>query len=48
METCSHLTEIEAVTPSADGCEDWGWCYVDQLLLDATTWPLHGSSAHSV
>ena len=36
-ESCSHLTEIEEVTPSADGCEDClkardTWV---QLLLDA-------------
>jgi uncharacterized UBP type Zn finger protein len=85
-ETCSHLDQIRAVTPSADGCEDclriggvwvhlrlcmscghvgccdsspnkhatrhfhssshpiiksfqpgedWGWCYVDELMFDS-------------
>jgi uncharacterized UBP type Zn finger protein len=28
--------------------EDWGWCYVDQLFLEATNWPVRGPVAHSV
>ena len=27
--------------------EDWGWCYVDRLFLDATGWPVRGPVAHS-
>ena len=97
-EACTHLSELAAVTPSADGCEDclkagdswvhlrlcmicghvgccddsknrhatkhahatghpliksfepseeWGWCYVDQLVLGAATWPVAGPRAHS-
>jgi K+:H+ antiporter len=26
--------------------EDWGWCYVDRLNLDASAWPVHGPRAH--
>jgi uncharacterized UBP type Zn finger protein len=28
--------------------EDWGWCYVDELALDARGWPVRGPIAHSV
>ena len=28
--------------------EDWGWCDVDQLFLDAATWSVRGPVAHSV
>lgn len=27
--------------------EDWGWCYVDQIGLDPTGWPIQGPTAHS-
>jgi len=27
--------------------EDWGWCYVDELPLDATLWPVDGPIAHT-
>jgi uncharacterized UBP type Zn finger protein len=27
--------------------EDWGWCYEDELTLDASDWPVHGPIAHS-
>jgi hypothetical protein len=37
---CTHLGFIRDVDPSGDGCkecleigEDWGWCYVDELML---------------
>jgi hypothetical protein len=28
--------------------EDWGWCYVDELWLEARAWPVRGPIAHSV
>jgi uncharacterized UBP type Zn finger protein len=28
--------------------EDWGWCYPDELMLDATSWPVQGPTAHPV
>jgi hypothetical protein len=28
--------------------EDWGWCYADELELDASGWPVRGAMAHSV
>jgi uncharacterized UBP type Zn finger protein len=27
--------------------EKWGWCYVDELELDPTGWPIRGRIAHS-
>jgi hypothetical protein len=28
--------------------EEWGWCYVDEVMLDAGEWPVRGPVAHSV
>jgi hypothetical protein len=28
--------------------ENWGWCYVDEVILDASAWPVRGRIAHSV
>jgi uncharacterized UBP type Zn finger protein len=28
--------------------EDWGWCYRDQLVLDASGWPVRGPVAHTI
>ena len=28
--------------------EDWGWCYVDNVALDPSGWPVRGPVAHSV
>ena len=28
--------------------EDWGWCYIDEVFLNAREWPVRGSVAHSV
>jgi uncharacterized UBP type Zn finger protein len=28
--------------------EDWGWCFVDEVMLDASDWPVRGPVAHSV
>jgi uncharacterized UBP type Zn finger protein len=27
--------------------EDWGWCYVDEVVLDARRWPVNGPVAHT-
>jgi hypothetical protein len=27
--------------------EKWGWCYVDEVELDPTGWPVLGRVAHS-
>jgi len=27
--------------------ERWGWCYVDEVELDPTAWPIKGATAHS-
>ena len=28
--------------------ENWGWCYIDEVELDPTGWPVLGRVAHSV
>ena len=28
--------------------EDWGWCYVDEMVLDGSRWPIRGPAAHTV
>jgi Zn-finger in ubiquitin-hydrolases and other protein len=28
--------------------EDWGWCYVDEVFLDAKRWPVNGPVTHPV
>jgi hypothetical protein len=28
--------------------EDWGWCFVDDVMLDASRWPVNGPVAHPV
>jgi hypothetical protein len=30
---CSHLDRAGDVTPSSGGCEDWWYCYVDDLTF---------------
>lgn len=96
--SCTHLTQIRSVTPSAPGCEDclkigdtwvhlrlcmvcghvgccdssrnkhatthfhvtghpiirsfepgedWGWCYVDRMELEAGGWSIRGPEAHA-
>ena len=27
--------------------EEWGWCYVDELMLDASGWPVQGRVDHT-
>ena len=27
--------------------EDWGWCYVDEVVLDPTGWRIRGPVAHT-
>lgn len=27
--------------------EDWGWCYIDEVVLDGSRWPINGPVAHS-
>ncbi len=27
--------------------EDWGWCYIDEEILDASRWPVDGPVAHT-
>jgi len=27
--------------------EDWGWCYEDDLFMNATEWPVDGPVSHS-
>ena len=27
--------------------EEWGWCYVDELTLDGSRWPINGPRSHT-
>ena len=27
--------------------EDWGWCYVDEVVLDGSQWPINGPVSHT-
>jgi hypothetical protein len=27
--------------------EDWGWCYIDEVMLDGSQWPINGPRAHA-
>jgi uncharacterized UBP type Zn finger protein len=27
--------------------EDWGWCYIDEVVLDGSQWPINGPKAHT-
>lgn len=43
--TCTHVDQVREVTPSADGCEDWWWCYADEVAFmveSAAPAPSHG------
>ncbi len=31
--SCKHVDQIQDVTPSAKGCEEWRWCYLDQGMV---------------
>jgi hypothetical protein len=42
-----HASE-HPILRSFEPGEDWGWCYVDQMFLDASAWPVNGPVAHSV
>ena len=33
-ETCVHLEDVGDATPSSNGCEDWWWCYADELFFE--------------
>jgi CPA2 family monovalent cation:H+ antiporter-2 len=35
------------VIKSFEPRETWGWCYADELTLDARGWPVRGKTAHS-
>jgi hypothetical protein len=26
--------------------DEWGWCYVEKVMLDATAWPVRGPLSH--
>jgi hypothetical protein len=41
-----HATHHPIIKSFEPG-EDWGWCYVDQLLLDATHWRVNAQRAHT-
>ena len=39
-----HHPILKSFEPS----EDWGWCYTDELVLDASGWPVSGPRAHTM
>jgi ubiquitin-hydrolase Zn-finger-containing protein len=42
-----HL-EGHPIIKSFEPGEEWGWCYPDELVLDASSWPVQGARTHSV
>jgi hypothetical protein len=36
----------DPIIKSFEPGEEWGWCYVDQLPLDATHWRVSGRRSH--
>jgi uncharacterized UBP type Zn finger protein len=26
--------------------EDWGWCFIDEVVMDARRWPVDGPTSH--
>ncbi|HEX7104055.1 MAG TPA: UBP-type zinc finger domain-containing protein [Nitrolancea sp.] len=42
-----HYHETEhAIMKSFEPDEEWGWCYIDELMLDGSGWAIHGPRAH--
>jgi hypothetical protein len=35
------------IVKSFEPGEEWGWCYVDQVFLEAADWPVNGPRHHS-
>jgi len=42
-----HVTGHPIIRSFEPG-EDWGWCFPEQLSLDATSWRVQGPVAHRV
>lgn len=42
-----HATQHPIIRSFEPG-EDWGWCYPDELFMDAARWPVNGPVAHSM
>ena len=42
-----HATK-HPIMKSFEPGEDWGWCFVDDLMLDASRWAVNGPVAHPV
>ena len=40
-----HAT-THPIIKSFEPGEDWGWCYSDEVVLDARSWPVNGPVAH--
>jgi hypothetical protein len=32
-DTCMHLDQVANMSPSSDECEDWWYCYLDDLAF---------------
>jgi hypothetical protein len=35
-----------AIIKSFEPGEEWGWCYIDEKMLDGGHWPINGPRAH--
>ncbi len=40
-----HQTD-HAIMKSFEPDEEWGWCYIDEEMLDGTRWKIDGPRAH--
>ncbi len=40
-----HSTR-HAIMKSFEPGEEWGWCYVDEAMLDGSRWPVDGPRSH--
>jgi hypothetical protein len=44
-----HFRKVgHPIMKSFEPGEDWGWCFVDKVDLDARRWPVKGPAAHTV
>jgi uncharacterized UBP type Zn finger protein len=42
-----HFREIgHPIIKSFEPGEDWGWCFVDEVVFDARAWPVRGPKHH--
>jgi len=44
--TAHFRTAGHPIMKSFEPGENWGWCYIDESVLNANDWPVRGKSAH--